>query len=42
LAQGVLPSLDVIDAHESGSPLEVARLIRDTDRKTKRRRRGRT
>lgn len=40
-AQGVLPTLDILDAHESGSRLEVARLIRDTDRKSKRRRRGR-
>jgi hypothetical protein len=38
-AQGVLPSLDMLDAHESGSPLEVARLIRDTDKRTRKRKR---
>jgi hypothetical protein len=39
-AQGVLPSLDILDAHESGSRFEVARLIRDAaDKKTRKRKR---
>lgn len=38
--QGALPTLDIIDAHESGSPLAVARLIRD-DTKPRRRKRKR-
>jgi hypothetical protein len=39
VAQGVLPTLDIVDAHESGSPMEVARLIRDTDKRTRKRKR---
>lgn len=42
--QGRLPSLDIVDAHETGSSVAVARLIRDqkqapTKRRTKRRKR---
>lgn len=36
--QGALPTLDIIDAHESGSPLAVARLIRDETKTRKRKR----
>jgi hypothetical protein len=38
-AQGVLPSLDILDAHESGDRFAVARLIRDADKKTRKRKR---
>ena len=38
--QGQLPTLDIIDAHETGSSLAVARLIRD-DTKTRKRKRKR-
>jgi hypothetical protein len=35
--QGQLPTLDIIDAHETGSPIAVARLIRDSKPRKKRR-----
>jgi hypothetical protein len=35
--QGALPTLDIIDAHETGSPIAVARLIRDSKPRKKRR-----